>query len=181
MCWYWPVHTITHIYQGPKLHSDHLLSCLYAKLKIETIDLMYFKVTESNAFLLTIYPKKVRKNGGGQWHYCALLCWAALWSSLLRPGCCHTHIRDNSSCFRYIGHGHVFHSPLSYLVLAGLLLDVDIYHGESGLSPWLTIYHIINISRSGQYLYSCSCKSSGHSQSPRSSHVIHSHKKIPFL
>ena len=127
---------------------------------------MNFKVTKKAKVLLAIYSsqkKSFGKNCIGQWHYCALLCWAALWSSLLLTGCCHTHIRDNFSCFRYIGHGHVFHSPLCwYLVWIIIRCWYLSRCYRPGLYLCLTIYHIINISPSGQYLYSCSCKSLRH-------------------
>ena len=53
----------------------------------------------------------------------------------------------------------------SGLTLLTASLDVDIYHcvlQTRVCISSLTIYHIINISPSGQYLYSCSCKSFRH-------------------
>ena len=82
---------------------------------------MNFKVTKkAKSFISNIF-KLVKKSFGkiAQDNGIIVRCYAGLPSDPPAPLAvsCHTAIRDNFSCFRYIGHGHVFHSPLWYLVL----------------------------------------------------------------
>ena len=119
--------SLTFIWDQSFTRDPSFVFTYYANPRRETKDLMNFKVTKkAKSFIGNIFKllKKFRKNCTGQWHYCPLLCWAALWSSAPLAVSCHTHITDNFSCFRYIGHGHVFHSPL---LCWHLVLPLDYY------------------------------------------------------
>ena len=66
---------------GTRASPDPSFVFTYANSRRETKDLMNFKVTKKAKVLLAIYSsqkKSFGKNCIGQWHYCALLCWAAL-------------------------------------------------------------------------------------------------------
>ena len=119
--------SLTFIWDQSFTRDPSFVFTYYANPRRETKDLMNFKVTKkAKSFIGNIFKllKKFRKNCTGQWHYCPLLCWAALWSPAPLTVSCHTHITDNFSCFRYIGHGHVFHSPLLFWYL---VLPLDYY------------------------------------------------------